>query len=236
MCGRIRGYRPDKSGLNPRLLSCSPTGCPAVSKNRHYHLVAGDADFIISCSANALPAMSKRQHVLTQQAAGPDAGLPARENQPGMSAETFPVLLAQKLKTFPRKLELGDFVLLIYLAAFVRQWFWIVNQNALAWVLTVLVSLAIWYLHLSTKDDKQKLPRQFWLVVALPLFVIYAMRAAFPDTSFDVLDYRLINSERALRGLPLISGDFFPVRFPFNPAPDMVTGISRHLLGYRLGT
>jgi len=153
-----------------------------------------------------------------------------------MSAETFPVLLAQKLKTFPRKLELGDFVLLIYLTAFVRQWFWIVNANAFAWVLTVLVSLSVWYLHLAFKDDRQKLPRQFWLLVALPLFVIYAMRAAFPDTSFDVLDYRLMNSERALRGLPLVSGDFFPVRFPFNPAPDMVTGISRHLLGYRLGT
>jgi hypothetical protein len=153
-----------------------------------------------------------------------------------MSAETFPVLLSQKLKTFPRKLELGDFVLLIYLAAFVRQWFWIVNSNPFAWVLTVLISLTIWYLHLAFKDDRQKLPRQFWLLVALPLFVIYAMRAAFPDTSFDVLDYRLMNSERALRGLPLMSGDFFPVRFPFNPAPDMVTGISRHLLGYRLGT
>ena len=121
-----------------------------------------------------------------------------------MSAETFPVLLSQKLKTFPRKLELGDLVLLIYLAAFVRQWFWIVHPNSLAWVLTVLVSLTIWYFHLSTKDTvEQKLPRQFWLVVALPLFVIYAMRAGFPDTSFDVLDYRLINSERALRGLPL---------------------------------
>src|SRR4029079_19176067 len=100
-----------------------------------------------------------------------------------MSAETFPVLLAQKLKTFPRKLGLGDFVLLIYLAAFVRQWFWIVNANAFAWLLTVLVSLTVWYLHLAFKDDRQKLPRQFWLLVALPLFVIYAMRAAFPDTS-----------------------------------------------------
>ncbi|HEY6232380.1 MAG TPA: hypothetical protein VIW64_14055 [Pyrinomonadaceae bacterium] len=153
-----------------------------------------------------------------------------------MSAETFPVLLTRKLKTFPRKLELGDFVLLIYVAAFVRQWFWIVNSNPLAWVFTIIVSLLVWLLHLSFKDDKHKLPHQFWLLIALPLFVIYAMRAAFPDTSFDVLDYRLMNSERALRGLPLITGDFFPVRFPFNPAPDMVTGISRHLLGYRLGT
>ena len=154
-----------------------------------------------------------------------------------MSSETFRPLLSQKLKSFPRKLEIGDVVLLLYITAFVRQWFWIVNSNTPAWVLTFLFSLAIWGLHLLSKDrTEQKIPRQFWLVVALPLFLIYAMRAAFPDTSFDVLDYRLINCERALRGLPFTGADFFPTRFPFNPAPDMVTGISRHLLGYRLGT
>ena len=155
-----------------------------------------------------------------------------------MSAETFRALLSQKLKSFPRKLEIGDVVILLYITAFVRQWFWIVNYNTPAWILTFLFSLIIWGVHLLTKDrpdlPKQNIPRPFWLVVALPLFLIYAMRAAFPDTSFDVLDYRLINSERALRGLPFTGSDFFPARFPFNPAPDMVTGISRHLLGYRL--
>ncbi|MGI8838310.1 MAG: hypothetical protein ACR2H4_16975 [Pyrinomonadaceae bacterium] len=154
-----------------------------------------------------------------------------------MSSETFRPLLSQKLKSFPGKLEIGDVVLLLYITAFVRQWFWVVNSNAPAWILTFLVSLIIWGVHLQTKDrTEQKIPHQLWLVVALPLFLIYAMRAAFPDTSFDVLDYRLINSERALRGLPFTGADFFPSRFPFNPAPDMVTGISRHLLGYRLGT
>ena len=154
-----------------------------------------------------------------------------------MSSETFRPLLSQKLKSFPRKLEIGDVVLLLYITAFVRQWFWIVNYSTPAWILTILFSLIIWGVHLLTKDrSEQTIPRQFWLVVALPLFLIYALRGAFPDTSFDVLDYRLINSERALRGLPFSGADFFPTRFPFNPAPDMVTGISRHLLGYRLGT
>jgi hypothetical protein len=157
-----------------------------------------------------------------------------------MSVEIFRALLSQKLKSFPRKLEIGDVVILLYITAFVRQWFWIVNQNSLAWILTFVVSVSIWAIHLLYKDrhdrDDERIPRRFWLVVALPLFVIYALRAAFPDTSFDVLDYRLINSERALRGLPFTGADFFPTRFPFNPAPDMVTGISRHLLGYRLGT
>jgi hypothetical protein len=154
-----------------------------------------------------------------------------------MSAETFHTLRSQKLKSFPTKLEIGDVLLLLYTLAFVRQWLWIVPANVVAWILTALLSLGIWALYLASKDrDSQKTPRAFWLIVALPLFLIFAMRAAFPDTSFDVMDYRLINSERALHGLPLIAGDFFPTRFPFDPAPDMVTGISRHLLGYRLGT
>jgi hypothetical protein len=192
-------------------------------------LVAGDADFIISCSASA-----SFMFIWPR---------PQERTRPGMSAETLRALLSQKLESFPRKLEIGDVVILLYITAFVRQWFWIVNHNSLAWILTFLFSLTIWALHLLTKDrhdhydgQAQNFPRQFWLVVALPLFLIYAMRAAFPDTSFDVLDYRLINSERALRGLPFTGADFFPARFPFNPAPDMVTGISRHLLGYRLGT
>lgn len=142
----------------------------------------------------------------------------------------------QRLDRIGRNLEIGDAVIFVYIAAFVRQYLWIIDSS-FGWVLTILVSVLVWFVHLQTKErSTESTPFQFWLVVSLPLLVIYAMRAAFPDTSFDVLDYRLINSERALRGFPLIAGDFFPTRFPFNPAPDMVTGISRHLLGYRLGT
>lgn len=135
------------------------------------------------------------------------------------------------------KIEIGDAVILIYIAAFVRQYLWIINNNTFAWLFTILLSGFIWFLHLRTKGRfSDSTPPQFWLIVGLPLFLIYAMRAAFPDTGFDILDYRLINSERALHGFPFIPGDFFPTRFPFNPAPDMVTGITRHLFGYRLGT
>ena len=42
--------------------------------------------------------------------------------------------------------------------------------------------------------------------------------------------------KRGLRGPLFLPGDFFPSILPFNPASDMLTGISRHLLGYRLGT
>lgn len=146
-------------------------------------------------------------------------------------------LLTRSLTNLARTLEIGDAVILIYIVAFVRQYLWIVSNNPLAWLVTVLLSVLIWFFHLRTRDrTTESTPFQFWLMVALPLLALYAMRAAFPDTTFDVLDYRLINSERALRGFPFISGDFFPTRFPFNPAPDMVTGLLRHLLGYRLGT
>lgn len=146
-------------------------------------------------------------------------------------------LLKQDLRSAVRGLGIGDAVLLLYIAVFVRQYLWIVHNNLLAWILTLLLSLLIWLVHLRTKQPaEERTPLQFWLVVALPLLAVYAMRAAFPDTTFDVLDYRLINAERSLRGFPFIIGDFFPVRFPFNPAPDMLTGVSRHILGYRLGT
>jgi hypothetical protein len=154
----------------------------------------------------------------------------------GKSVTNTHTLLRQRVASM-RGVGIGDIVILIYIAAFVRQYLWFIDPNALAWILTIPLSLFIWLLHIRSKpDDGTSTHRQFWLVVALPLFLVYAMRAAFPDTSFDILDYRLISAERALRGFPFIAGDFFPSRFPFNPSADMVTGISRHLLGYRLGT
>lgn len=134
-------------------------------------------------------------------------------------------------------INLGDLVILIYIVAFARQFFWLVPANTVAWVMTVLVTLGVWLIHLRTREaDPHRLTYHFYFLVLLPLLFLFALRVAFPDQSFDTLDYRLINSERALRGLPFIPGDFFPTRFPFNPAPDMVTGITRHLFGYRLGT
>ncbi len=136
-----------------------------------------------------------------------------------------------------RRLDIGDFVIFLYIAAFVRQYLWVVGDNRVAWPLTVAVSAFVWYLHWRTKEvSTGRVPRLFWLTVALPLFFFYALRATLPDLSWDVLDYRLVNAERAMRGWPMLAGDFFPVRFPFNPAPDVVMGLGRYLFGYRLGT
>jgi hypothetical protein len=117
-----------------------------------------------------------------------------------------------------RRLDIGDFVIVLYIAAFVRQYLWVVGDNRVAWPLTVAVSALVWYLHWRTKEvSTGRAPRLFWLAVALPLFFFYALRATLPDLSWDVLDYRLINAERAMRGWPMPAGDFFPVRFPFQP-------------------
>jgi hypothetical protein len=49
------------------------------------------------------------------------------------------------------------------------------------------------------------------------------------------MDYHIFHSERALRGWLLVPGDYFPTA-PFNPTPDILTGLYRHVLGYRFGT
>ena len=90
---------------------------------------------------------------------------------------------------------------------------------------------------ISTRPFKAEAPtRDFWLLVALPLLFFYMLRLPFPDPSFDVLNYRLLHAERSLRGTLLAPGDFFPTPAPYNPAPDTLTALFHHALGYRLGT
>jgi len=141
-----------------------------------------------------------------------------------------------KVKAIYRKLGFGDALILLYISVFIRQYAWIVADNALAWTLTALFSTLLWHCYLWVKETEEPTPAIFWLIVAFPLFVVYAMRVVFPDLSFDVLNYRLLQSERGLRGFLFLPGDFFPAIFPLDPAPDMLTGICRYILGYRLGT
>jgi hypothetical protein len=135
------------------------------------------------------------------------------------------------------KLELSDLFIFLCLLVFIRQYMWLVHANRLAWAFTLALAAVVWIMHLRMKEAvEEKTPRLFWLIVALPLLFIFALKFALPDISFDVLNHRLIQSERGLRGPLFMPGDFFPTILPFNPASDMLTGISRHLLGYRLGT
>ena len=146
-------------------------------------------------------------------------------------------MFANPLSPVRTRLEFGDILLFVYLLAFVRQYLWTVPNNTLAWIVTLLVTMPAWYCYLSTKQfPKAKYGRSFWILVGVPLLAGYALHAAFPDRSFDVLSYHLLHAERSLRGPLFMPGDFFPSPIPFNPSADTLTGISRLLLGFRLGT
>ena len=140
------------------------------------------------------------------------------------------------MREFAARFEFGDALLVFYFVVLVRQWFWGL-ENAAAWSLTVPLAVAFWHFYVSTKGERVERPAvSFWLIVGLPLFFVYALRAPFPDASFDVWSLRLFHGERALRGFIYLPGEFFPTSAPFNPTPDMLTGLFRHMLGYRLGT
>jgi hypothetical protein len=44
----------------------------------------------------------------------------------------------------PRRLGIGDVVIPLYVAAFVRQYFWPVGSDVVAWALTVVVTAVAW--------------------------------------------------------------------------------------------
>ncbi|HEV2827146.1 MAG TPA: hypothetical protein VGW76_06040 [Pyrinomonadaceae bacterium] len=152
-----------------------------------------------------------------------------------------------KNKTGQRTLDIGRWtldgighaLLFVYFVVLARQYlWWCTNDNSVAWSASVIVAVGVGFFYFSSKEvsesNESSLP--FWLIAVLPLVFVYAMRVVFPDTSFDVMNYRLLHSERSLVGFLYLPGDFFPTPAPYNPAPDMVTGLFRHALGYRLGT
>lgn len=142
-----------------------------------------------------------------------------------------------RLPPLGQKIEFGDSLLFLYGLVFFREYAWGVHNEFLAWLLAVTGALSAWCVYLYFKPaPRNRTPWNFWICVALPLVIVYALRAPIPDLSFDVLNHRLIQGERALRGPQFLPGDFFPTIFPFNPASDMLTGLFRHLFGYRLGT
>ncbi|MCU1268438.1 MAG: hypothetical protein JWM21_4756 [Acidobacteria bacterium] len=140
------------------------------------------------------------------------------------------------------KLKLSDLVLLVYVAAVTREFLWVVSNQTAAWVLTALISFAILTVHALCReefvgpDDHSGLFGKVTIIIcALPLVIIFLLRLPFPDHNYDVLNYHLVYMERALRGWPLIPGDFFPAVVQFNPAADIATGICKYTLGFRLG-
>jgi hypothetical protein len=140
-------------------------------------------------------------------------------------------------RTLLKRAEFGSLVFAPYVCAIVWQYFCALNHKPLAWVFSVVVAALVWTLYLwLSENHSSRLPWGFWLLVALPLLFFYLIRLPAPDISFDVLNYHIFHSERALRGPLLLPGDFFPTPAPFNPTPDILTGLYRHAFGYRLGT
>jgi len=138
---------------------------------------------------------------------------------------------------FLHQLKLDDIFFFPCILAVAWQYFWSLPSKTFGWALTVFVSLGIWYAYVLIKPrDDAALTRWFWAIVVPPLIFIFVLRVLVPDTSWDVLNYHLFHAERALRGPLLIPGDFFPTPAPFNPAPDILTGLYRLVFGYRLGT
>jgi hypothetical protein len=134
-------------------------------------------------------------------------------------------------------LEFGDALLFLYLLVFIRQYCWIIPNNTLAWIVSLLLAAPAWYFYVSTKQfPGTKYGRAFWILVGIPLLAGYLLHAAFPDRSYDVLNYHLLHAERSLRGPLFMAGDYFPTPQTFNPIADTLTGITRHLLGFRVGT
>ncbi len=125
----------------------------------------------------------------------------------------------------------------IFVLAVARQFLWTLPNEALAWSIAALVSLVVAYYKpdppLEPKEHNGRL--EFVLIVVSYLMFIYFLRALYPDVSYDVLNYHIFNSVRSMAGLPYISGDFFPI-VPASPVADIITGITRSVLGYRLGT
>src|SRR6185295_9790041 len=141
------------------------------------------------------------------------------------------------LKEFKGQFAVGSIIFFPYLLAIVWQYSGVIHPRPLAWTLAVIVSVAVWIAYLGVSESKtEKLSWHFWLMVALPLLAIYLLRFDFPDVSFDVLNYHIFETERILRGPLYLPNDFFPGSLPVNPTPDVLAGLYRHLLGYRLGT
>ncbi|MBV9927093.1 MAG: hypothetical protein JOZ96_18890 [Acidobacteria bacterium] len=164
---------------------------------------------------------------MTSAAVQPEAPSDARA-----AAERFGLLARLR-----ERAEFGDALALLYLLVFIRQYLWPLDSNALAWALSVPAAFVAWYFYVVTKPfPAERAGREFWLLVLPPLVILYLLRLPFPDISWDVLNYRLLHAERSLRGTLFMPGDYFPTPAPYNPAPDTVTGIFRHALGYRLGT
>ena len=70
--------------------------------------------------------------------------------------------LANPMKIAGSKVELGDTLLFLYVLAFVRQYFWVIDNNLLAWTLSrfAIIGLLV-LLHLDKAIPGRKIRSKF---------------------------------------------------------------------------
>jgi hypothetical protein len=109
--------------------------------------------------------------------------------------------------------------------------------SALPIALSAAAGLAVVAVVRRSAHERPSPPLLFWLTVALPVLVLWALRAPLVDIGYDTLNYHVMHGERGLWGPVFQAGDFYPYFFPYlNPAADLVTAMFRAVLGYRGGT
>jgi hypothetical protein len=140
------------------------------------------------------------------------------------------------LKKINIEVGFGECILFFYLLALIRQYSWIISNNVIAWIATVIVAGLVWYFTCRLVSIKYTNPWRsmgFWLIVVCPIFLFFMLRLPFVDISYDVLNYHIVSSIKSL------NGTLFDFKFPIyilNTLPDMIIGVFRVFLGYRLAT
>ena len=107
-------------------------------------------------------------------------------------------------------LQWSDFLLLIYLVAFARQYTWEFGDQATAWTMSIIMGSVLLYIHVTNRQPKTDKPGLgFWLIVGLPLAVMFSLRLPFPDVCYDQMSYHMVNSERDPLGMAIQIGRVF---------------------------
>ena len=140
------------------------------------------------------------------------------------------------LKKINIEVGFGECIFFLYLLVLIRQFSWIIPNNMIAWIATVIITVLVWYIYCSInplKCTNSLRSIAFWLIIVCPIFLFFILRLPFVDISYDVLNYHLMSSIKSL------NGTLFDFKFPIyilNTLPDMIIGLFRLLLGYRLAT
>jgi hypothetical protein len=133
--------------------------------------------------------------------------------------------------------HLEDVFVFAFATAIAREALWLMPGSALPIVLSAAAGLVAVAVVRRSAHERPSPPLVFWLTVALPVLVLWALRAPLPDVGYDTLNYHVMHGERGFWGPLFPPGDFYPYFFPFlNPAADLVTAMFRAVLGYRGGT